>query len=312
MADEMLGARGRQQAIYLDGVSGRRPAVSVSVDGLEQAARRKMSRAGFAYIAGGAGSERTVAANRAAFDRWRIVPRVLRDVSARDISVTLLGRRLPAPLLLAPIGVLEMAHRHADVAVAAAASATHVPLIFSNQASRPMETCAAVMGDAPRWFQLYVSQSRDLVLSFVERAERSGCDALVVTLDTTMLGWRPRDLDLGYLPFLRGKGIAQYTSDPVFTSQVADDVGTFQRRRSRVTPSAISTLLQMTRAYPGELRANIRSTTPMVAVQRFTQTYSKPSLDWEDITFLREQTSLPILLKGVLHPDDARQPPIWV
>ena len=130
-----------------------------------------MSRAGFAYIAGGAGAERTVAANRAAFDRWRIVPRVLRDVSARDISVTLLGRRLPAPLLLAPIGVLEMAHRHADVAVAAAASATHVPLIFSNQASRPMETCAAVMGDAPRWFQLYVSQSRDLVLSFVERAD---------------------------------------------------------------------------------------------------------------------------------------------
>ena len=168
-----------------------------------------------------------MAANRAAFDRWRIVPRVLRDVSDRDLSVELLGRRLPTPFLLAPIGVLELAHGDADVAVAKAAAAEGVPMIFSNQASRPMEECAAAMGDAPRWFQLYWSTSDDLVASFVARAEASGCEAIVVTLDTKMLGWRSRDLDFAHLPFATGRGIAQYTSDPVFRSLV--DPSTAQR-----------------------------------------------------------------------------------
>ena len=177
-----------------------------------------------------------MAANRAAFDRWRIVPRMLVDTSSRDLGVTLFGRRLPAPLLLAPIGVLEMVHAEADVAVARAAASTGVPMIMSSQASRPMEECAEVMGDAPRWFQLYWSQSTELALSFVRRAERSGCDALVLTLDTTSLGWRPRDLDLAYLPFIRGKGIAQYTSDPVFQRQVEEDLETFERDTGRVTP----------------------------------------------------------------------------
>jgi lactate 2-monooxygenase len=314
--DEPTGTPTRQQSIYLDGVGGARPAVPVSMARLERVARRKMSRQAFAYIAGGAGMERTMAANRAAFDRWRIVPRVLRDVSKRDSSVTLFGRTLPAPLLLAPIGVLEMAHRDADIAVAAAAAAAGVPVIFSNQASRSMEECVAVMGDAPRWFQLYWSRSTDLALSFVERAERSGCDALVLTLDTTILGWRPRDLDLAYLPFLRGKGIAQYTSDPVFQRQVGEDIATFERRRGRVTPAAIGALVQLARAHPGRVRdnlvASLRSTpngpgSPLAAVQRFVQTYSKPSLNWDDVAFLRERTALPLLLKGVLHPDDARR-----
>jgi isopentenyl diphosphate isomerase/L-lactate dehydrogenase-like FMN-dependent dehydrogenase len=305
--DEPTGTPTRQQSIYLDGVSGTRPAVPVSMARLERVARRNMSRHAFAYIAGGAGMERTMAANRAAFDRWRIVPRVLRDVSKRDPSVTLFGRTLPAPLLLCPIGALELAHPEADVAVAAAAAAAGVPMIFSNQASYSMEACGAVMGDAPRWFQLYWSRSTDLTLSFVQRAERSGCDALVLTLDTTILGWRPRDLDLAYLPFLRGMGIAQYTSDPVFQRQVADDVATFQRRRGRVTPAAVGALLQLARAHPGRFRDNLRSTTPLAAVQRFVQTYSKPSLNWDDVAFLRERTSLPLLLKGVLHPDDARR-----
>jgi lactate 2-monooxygenase len=305
--DEPTGTPTRQQAIYLDGVSGRRPVVPVSPWHLERAARRKMSREGFAYVAGGAGAERTMAANRAEFDRWRIVPRMLRDVSKRDPSITLFGRTLPAPLLLAPIGVLEMAHPDADVAAAAAAAAAGVPMIFSNQASRSMEACVAGMGDAPRWFQLYWSQSTELALSFVERAERNGCDALVLTLDTTILGWRPRDLDLAYVPFLRGRGLAQYTSDPVFQRQVAADAPTYVRRRTRVTPAAVSTLLQLARSYPGRFRDNLRSVEPLAGVQRFTDTFSKPSLNWDDVAFLRERTSLPLLLKGVLHPDDARR-----
>ena len=170
-----------------------------------------------------------------------------------------------------------------------------------------MEACAAVLGDAPRWFQLYWSRSTDLALSFVERAQRCGCDALVLTLDTTILGWRPRDLDLGYLPFLRGKGMAQYTSDPVFQREVAQDLAAFTRRATRVTPSAVGTLVQLARAYPGRFTDNVRSDVPLAAVQRFIRTYSKPSLNWDDIAFLRERTSLPLLLKGVLHPDDARR-----
>ena len=160
-------------------------------------------------------------ADRDAFERRQLVPRMLRDVSVRDTSVELFGRRLPAPLLLAPIGALGILHREADVAVAKAAAEHGVPFIFSNQASRPMEDCAAAMGQSPRWFQLYWSTSDDLVASLVGRAEAAGCDAIVVTLDTTMLGWRPRDLDRGYLPFALGDGIAQYTSDPVFRTLLA-------------------------------------------------------------------------------------------
>lgn len=307
MSDHAVSARERQQAVFLDGVSGRRPAVPVSPGALEAAADHALSRQAFAYLAGGAGVGSTMAANRAAFERWRIVPRMLVDTSSRDTGVTLFGRTLPAPLLLAPIGVLELAHAAADVAVARAAAAAGVPMIMSSQASAPMEACAAAMGAGPRWFQLYWSQSTELALSFVARAERSGCDALVLTLDTTALGWRPRDLDLAYLPFLRGKGIAQYTSDPVFRRQVVQDLATFERRGGRVTPAAIATLVQLARAHPGRVRDNLRSAEPLAAVQRFIRTFSKASLDWDDVAFLRERTRLPLLLKGVLHPDDARR-----
>lgn len=214
--------RARQEEIYLSGVRGARPAVPVSFPALEARAREAMSPQAFAYVAGGAGLESTMSANRAAFERLRIVPRVLRDVSARDTSVEVFSRRLASPLLLAPIGVLEMAHRQADLAVARAAAAEGVPLIFSNQASVAMEECAAAMGDAPRWFQLYWSSSDELVASLVRRAEACGCEAIVVTLDTTLFGWRPRDLDLAFLPIAFAQGIAQYTRDPVFRRLVEE------------------------------------------------------------------------------------------
>ena len=273
-----------------------------------------MSAEAFAYVAGGAGAERTMAANREAFDRWRIVPRVLRDVSERDSSITLFGRRLPSPLLLAPIGVLEMAHRDADLAVARAAAAEAVPMIFSSQASVPMEQCAAAMGDSPRWFQLYWSRSDDLVRSFVRRAEGCGCEAIVLTLDTTLLGWRPRDLDLGYLPFLHGKGIAQYTSDPVFRASLTEAVGgqgsghtSGDDARARVSVASLRAFASMVQRYPGRLSEKLRSGAPRAAVQRFVATYSRPSLTWDNLSFLRDLTSLPIVLKGVLHADDARE-----
>ncbi|HLP24569.1 MAG TPA: alpha-hydroxy-acid oxidizing protein, partial [Acidobacteriota bacterium] len=201
--------RSRQREIYIAGVGGKRPRVPVAPAELERAAQAAMTPEAFAYIAGGAGREVTMSNNRAALDRWQIVPRRLRDCETRETSIELFGRKLATPLLIAPIGVAEMAHRDADLAVARAAASLGVPHIFSNQASMTMEACAAVMGDSPRWFQLYWSKSNEVVASFVRRAEACGCEAIVLTLDTTMLGWRPRDLDLGYLPFLEGKGIAQ-------------------------------------------------------------------------------------------------------
>lgn len=296
----------RQSEVFLGGVRGARPLVPMDATRLEERARRAMSPEAYAYVAGGAGNESTVRANREAFERWRIVPRMLRDVSVRDPRVTLFGRTLPAPLLMAPVGVLELAHEEADAAVARACAAAGVPLIFSSQASVPMEECAAGMGDSPRWFQLYWSKNDDLVASFASRAEACGCEAIVVTLDTTMLGWRPRDLELGYLPFLRGKGIAQYVTDPVFTAALGAPAPP-PAGQGRPNAKAVGALLQMTRKYPAPFLATLRSKRGLAAVQQFIATYSRPSLTWDDLPFLRARTKLPIVLKGILHPDDARR-----
>ena len=296
--------RARQAEIYLGGLRGRRPRVPANPVELERRAKKAMSRRGFAYIAGGAGLESTVAANRSAFERWRIVPRFLNDVSARDTSVELFGRRLPAPFVLAPIGVLEMAHRQADVGAARAAAAAGVPFVISSQASYPMEEIARAMGDAPRWYQVYFSFSNELAQSFVRRAEACGCEAIVLTLDTTMLGWRLRDLDLAFLPFILGKGIAQYVSDPEFQRRLD---GVEPPPAGRPTFAAIRALIQLARAYPGSTWRNLFSPRPRAAARLFMQIFPRPSLNWEDVAFLRETTRLPILLKGVLHPDDARR-----
>lgn len=299
--------RRRQADIYSRGMSGIKPHVPINAEALEQKAQRKMSRVAFAYVAGGAGNESTMAANRQAFERWRIVPRMLNDVSQRDSSITLFGETLPSPFLLSPIGVLEMAHPEGDLAVAKAAAAEQVPMIFSNQASQPMEACANVMGDSPRWFQLYWSTSNDLIVSFVKRAEACGCRAIVITLDTTMLGWRIRDLDLAYLPFLLGKGIAQYTSDPVFREQIAQPQASDMDSNRRLSLTLLRSAFQLLRSYPDTLMNNIRSGLPLKAARHFVATYSRPSLTWTDLAFLRDHCRLPILLKGILHPDDARK-----
>jgi L-lactate dehydrogenase (cytochrome) len=310
--------RRRQDEIYRAGVYGRTSRVPTVARALQRAARRSLDARAYAYVAGGAGEEATQRANRAAFDRWAVVPRVLRDVSVRDTSVELFGRRLPAPVLLGPVGALELVHPEADLAVARAAAGLGVPMVFSNQASVSMEACAAAMGDSPRWFQMYWSTSDELVESLVARAEACGCEALVVTLDTTMLGWRPRDLDLGHLPFALGKGIAQYTSDPVFRRLVAERAAATpapaepgaaaeRDRRPRPTPAAVRALVGMARAWPGPLLANLRSPLPRAAVETFLAIYSRPSITWADLAWLRARTRLPIVLKGVLHPDDARR-----
>lgn len=230
---------------------------------------------------------------------------MLRNVGQRDTSVILFNHKMPSPILVAPIGVLELAHPDADVAVAKATAAVHVPYIFSNQASRPMEEVSSTMSNSIRWFQLYWSKSNELVKSFVQRAEKCGCSAIVVTLDTTMLGWRTRDLDMAYLPFLEGMGIAQYTSDPVFQKLMDEKE---PQAKKRITWQSLAGLIQMTKNYPnGNFLKKLISGRPIRAVQKFINIYSNPALTWNDLNYLRGMTNLPIVLKGILHPDDARK-----
>jgi lactate 2-monooxygenase len=301
----MVESLTRQREIYLNGFAGINSSVPISFQNLEEAARKKISTLAYAYITGGAGNESTMRANTQSFEKTKIIPRMLRNVSMRDTSVTLFGQKIPSPILLAPIGVLELAHRDADLAVAKAAAAVGIPYIFSNQASRPMEEVSSAMGRGSRWFQLYWSKSNELVKSFVQRAEKCGCTAIVVTLDTTMLGWRTRDLDLAYLPFLEGKGIAQYTSDPVF-QKLMDEKEPQTKRK--ITWQSLHGLIQMTKSYPdGNFLTKLTSGRPIKAVQKFISIYSNPALTWSDLKYLREVTQLPIVLKGILHSDDARK-----
>jgi len=332
-----------QSSIYRNGVFGRRPAVPTGADALAEAARRRMTRTGWSYVAGGAGAQRTVDANREAFGRYRIVPRQMVDVGERSLATTLLGRDLPAPVLFGPVGALELAVQHqrahggrgaaprnAEPALARAARDLGLPVVISSQASVPMEDTAAVLGDSPRWFQLYWSSDDAVVESFVARAEASGCEAIVVTLDTHVLGWRTLDLDLGYLPFARAEGIAQYLSDPEFQKLVearvrgaggagagdggagdggAGAAGTGSARagagENRPTLAAVRSLLSMARHHPGPTWRNLRQPYARAAVETFLDIFSRSTLTWTDLAWLRQRTTLPILVKGIQHPDDA-------
>ena len=295
----------RQKEIYLNGFAGISPTIPASFTELENAAKKILSPQAYAYIAGGAGNESTLRGNTQSFEKYKIIPRMLCNVSMRDTSIELFGQKLKSPILLAPVGVLELAYRQADVDVAKAAASLSVPYIFSNQASKPMEEVSSVMGNSPRWFQLYWSKSNELVKSFVTRAEKCGCSAIVVTLDTTMLGWRTRDLDMAYLPFLEGRGIAQYTSDPVF-QKLMDEAEPQSKRK--ITWQTIGGLIQMTNNYPGDnFFSKLKSGRQIKAVQKFVSIYSNPALTWNDLKYLREISKLPVLLKGILHPDDARK-----
>lgn len=297
-----------QSRIYLNGAMGRTPEVPVAPAALEAAARRALSKRAFGYIAGGAGAEATMRANREALDRVRLVPRRLVDVADRSLRTELFGAELAAPVYLAPIGALELAHEDADIGAGRAAAATGVPMMVSTQASRSLEEVSAAMGDHPRWYQLYWSNNDDLVASLVERAEQAGYGAIVVTLDTHLLGWRPRDLDLGFLPFAQGLGMAQYTSDPVFQQLVADRVRQGAPGPAvKPGPKAVTTLVAMSRAHPGRTIDNLRSPVPRAAVATFLDVFARPSLTWADLDRLRSMTNLPVVLKGIMHPDDARR-----
>jgi lactate 2-monooxygenase len=264
----------REQQIYAMALGGGKPSVPVPLELLEQKAKQILSPRAYDYVAGGAGGEETMRANREAFYRWRIVPRMLRDVAKRDLSVELLGARLPTPVLLGPVGVQEIVHKDSDVASARAAASLGLPFVLSTMSSRSIEEvaqAAATVAGSPRWFQLYWGKNPELTASMVQRAERAGYSALVVTLDTHSLGWRERDLHHGHLPFMLGQGLANYFSDPVFR----------------------------------ELLAQPPEQNPTAAIQLWGSLFSNPALTWKDIGFLRQHTRVPIILKGIVHANDA-------
>ncbi|HIY85785.1 MAG TPA: alpha-hydroxy-acid oxidizing protein [Candidatus Yaniella excrementavium] len=310
MTEQLPAGRQMQNFIYRAGLYGRRPRVPVNIKDLQNAAVRKMSTQARGYIDGSAGSEATAAANRAAFDQWQLVPRVATPVPVRSTSVELFGEPLPSPFLLAPIGVAEMVHPRADRATAEAARHTRTPMTVSTQASVPMEKIAYELHGAPWYYQLYWGTSDEVAFSMVRRAEAAGASAIVVTLDTFMLGWRTRDLDNGFLPFAHGMGIGQYTSDPEFAKLVEARVQAAPEAETkdspRPTPAALRALISMSKRYPGPLWKNLRSPYPRAAVETFLEVFSRTDLEWKDLARLRGVTDLPIVLKGIQHPDDAQ------
>jgi isopentenyl diphosphate isomerase/L-lactate dehydrogenase-like FMN-dependent dehydrogenase len=259
--------------IYLYGMGGTRPAFTTDLARLEAYAEAHLEPEPFWYAAGAAGSGATYRANLDAFDRWRIVPRMLTGATNRNPRTTVFGMPIPAPVLTAPVGVQGIMHPDGELAVARATAELGIPMILSTVSSYTLEEVAEANGDGIRWFQLYWPNDEDVCASFLSRAKAAGYSALVVTLDTWLLGWRPHDLDHAYLPFLSGKGLATYFSDPVFQAG-------------------------LDRAPADDLQA---------AVLRWLPMFTGADRTWENLRFIRDHWDGPIMLKGIQHPDDARR-----
>jgi lactate 2-monooxygenase len=264
-----------QFGTYLDGLTGKQPVLPMAYADLERRAEASMSPQMWSYVAGGAGDERTQRANVEAFDRYGLMPRMLAGAAERDLSVELFGRRLPTPLLLAPVGVIGLCAEdgHGDLATARAAAGLGVPMVASTLSQDPMEDVAAALGDTPGYFQLYPPNDRELTESLVRRAEAAGFSAVVVTLDTLTLGWRPRDLSIASFPQLRGLCLANYFSDPVFRAML-----------------------------PTPPEEDVPAATAL-----WSQIFGNQRLSWDDLAWLRSLTTLPVLLKGICSPEDARR-----
>ncbi|KQM67842.1 lactate 2-monooxygenase [Sphingomonas sp. Leaf17] len=263
-----------QNAVYLAGLNGVLPTVPVDFANLERRAAAALPTHLLNYVQGGCGDELTQRRNAGGFARWGMTPRMMVDTSVRDLSVELFGMRLPSPVFMAPIGVAGLCSQdgHGDLAAARASAETGVPLMISTLTNDPMETIAEAVGETPAFFQLYTPKDKALAESLVTRAGAAGYRAIVVTLDTWTTGWRPRDLNGGSFPQLRGHVLQNYFSDPVFRAMLS-------RPPEQDVPAA---------------------------VRQWMATFGKV-LVWDDLAWLRSITKLPIVLKGICHPDDARR-----
>ncbi|MFF5471447.1 alpha-hydroxy-acid oxidizing protein [Streptomyces achromogenes] len=263
-----------QYEIYLDGLRGVLPGLPMTYADLEAQGQAAMSPSVRSYVAGGAGDEYTQRANVTAFEGWGLVPRMMVSPTRRDLSVDLFGMRLATPLFMAPVGVIGLCAQdgHGDLAAARAAARTGVPMVASTLTVDPLEEVAPEFGDTPGFFQLYTPTDREVAESLVHRAEAAGFRGIVVTLDTWIPGWRPRDLTAANFPQLRGHCLANYFSDPVFRSRLA----------------------------------KLPEDDPAAAVMHWVRLFGNP-LTWEDLPWLRSMTDLPLILKGICHPDDVRR-----
>jgi lactate 2-monooxygenase len=243
----------------------------VSSEDWAAAAAEMLPPGAFDWIAGGAGEELTIRANREGFEQRRLRPRMLTGVSACSTEVDILGTRCPAPFLLAPIGHQTVAHPDGELASARAAARHDVPLIVSTAASFSMEDISDQLQGRPAWYQLYWISDKEVTQSFISRALASGYKAIVLTVDSPMVGWRDRDRRNEYFPFLAGEGIAQYATDPVFRSRLAE---------------------------PPE-------TDPAAAGRAVVDMFPNLGLTWDDLAWVRAQVPIPLLIKGILSGDDA-------
>ena len=264
-----------QMELYVGGLSGVRSPHPMTFAELETRAAKALPPEIVSYVAGGAGNEFTQNVNVTAFDKYGLIPRMLSGAVERDLSIELFGMTLPSPLMLAPVGVIGLCAQdgHGDLATARASARTGVPMIASTLTVDPLEDVAPLLGDTPGFFQLYTPADRDLAASFVARAEAAGFKGIVVTLDTQILGWRPRDLAIGSFPQLKGHCLANYFSDPLF------------RAKLEKSPEE-------------DVRA---------AALTWALGFSDPGLSWDDLAWLRSLTKLPLLLKGICHPEDVRR-----
>ena len=242
----------------------------VSYEQLERAAKEKMSTGAFGYVQSGAGREETLRKNVSSFSKYSIVPRFLNDVTELDTSIHLFGHTYATPLLVAPVGMQKIAHEDGDIATAKAAASLGIPFIQSTVSGYSIEEVAEATGDSPKWFQLYwAGQNEDISYSMVKRAEAAGFEAIVLTVDTVMLGWREEDVNNKYSPLMQGFGKANYENDPVFMASLPND-----------DDDSI--------------------------IQGIVDNIYHPTLSWKQVAELKNRTSLPLLLKGILHPEDAR------
>jgi lactate 2-monooxygenase len=261
-----------QDELYDQGLNGHQPQLPIRFADLEEKAAATMTPKVRGYVVGGAGDEHTQRANREAFDRWGLYPRMLVAPEERDMSIELFGIELPSPVFMAPIGVLGVCGHdgRGDLACARASARTGVPFFVGTLSADPMEDVAAELGATPGFFQLYTPPDREMATSLVHRAEAAGFKGIAVTLDTWVTGWRPRDLLGAHYPQVPSGCLANYTSDPVF------------REGLEPGEDAIEAAVRKLPIFGGPFR-------------------------WDDLEWLRSETKLPVMVKGICHPEDVRR-----
>ncbi|KAL2072537.1 hypothetical protein VTL71DRAFT_11880 [Oculimacula yallundae] len=253
------------------------PLVTTDPNKLEEQAKSVLKPTAYNYVAGGAGERATMDANRLAFRQWKMIPRMLRPTTTRDLTVKLFGETYESPVLMAPIGVQSIFHEDKETGLAQVCSEIGVPYVLSTASSSSIEEVAQANGAGPRWFQLYWPQDEEITESLLKRAKENGYKVLVVTLDTWALAWRPADLDGAYIPFMKGVGDKIGFSDPVFRRKFEE----------KFNASPEEKVLEASNEWVGDV-------------------FSGAAHSWEQIAHLKKHWDGRIVLKGIQHPEDAK------